>query len=303
MLQAIKKTLAYASIFNYPLTPKEIYYWLIGEKASFKEVQTELKDIKLKQNFKDKKIKEKIALKKWAIAKKASRLLSKIPTILSILVTGNLSMNNSSADDDIDLLIITKTNTLWTTRFFANLLLDLLKQRRHPADKTYKDKICLNMFLDEDHLKILDQNIYTSHELLQAKTIYDKNNTYQKFISVNPWAKHYLPNAYEKAKNYGGAIKIFRAQSSEAPPKAEAKGVSTAKFCCEPLIFRAFSIFEPLLSITQKHYMSKKITTEKILPGQLLFHPKNTKGKIIRKYKSLLTKHSFPYKIAVGSSE
>lgn len=300
MLQAIKKTLAYAGIFNYPLTPKEIHRWLIGKKASFKEVKRQKFP---KQNFTERKKKAKIAIKKLAIAKKTASLLSKIPTILSILVTGNLSMNNSAIDDDVDLLIITKKNTLWTTRFFANLLTDLIKIRRHPGDKNFKDKICLNMFLDEDHLKITDQNIYTSHELLQAKPIYDKNHTYQKFISANPWAKQYLPNAYEKAKNYGGAIKIFRAQSSEAPPKAEAKGVSTAKFCCEPLIFRAFSIPEPLLSFLQKQYMAKRVTKEKILPGQLLFHPKNTQQKILRKYKSLLTKPDFHYKIAVGSLE
>ncbi len=109
MLQAIKKTLAYAGIFNYPLTSSEIHRWLIGKKISITNVQSELKKHKVsKKNFRERKIKANISVNKWQIAKKVSLLLSKIPTILSILVTGNLSMNNSSDDDDIDLLIITK---------------------------------------------------------------------------------------------------------------------------------------------------------------------------------------------------
>ena len=197
MRQAIQKTLAYASIFNYHLTSKEIHYWLTGEKASLSEVQAELKKLNLpKKNFKNRQLKSKIAAKKWAIAQRTSLLLSKIPTILSILVTGNLSMNNSAPDDDIDLLIVSQRNTIWTTRFFVNLITDLLKIRRHPNDKQFKNKICLNMFLDEDHLLIEDKNTYTAHELLQAKPIHDKNNTYQKFISTNSWAEKYLPNAY-----------------------------------------------------------------------------------------------------------
>lgn len=295
MLQAIKKTLAYAGIFNYPLTSKEIHHWLIGKQTSFKKVQTELKKLKIpKENFIERRKKNRIAIKKWSIAKKASRLLSKIPTILSILVTGNLSVNNSVVDDDIDLLIITKANTLWTTRFFTNLILDFLRIRRHPNDKQFKDKICLNMFLDEDHLKIEDQNIYTSHELLQAKPIYDKNRTYQKFISTNSWAKKYLPNAFSgllgKSDSSGVADRV--------PSGAEGRRSDSPE-----VARRLFSFFEPLLSITQKQYMSSKITREKILPGQLLFHPKDTQQKILRKYKSLLTKPNSPYKIAVGSSE
>lgn len=277
MLQAIKKTLAYASIFNYPLTRSEIHLWLIGRKTSPKEV----KRFSLpKQNFSERKKKAKIAIKKWAIAQKASQIISKIPTILSVLVTGNLSMNNSATDDDIDLLIITKKNTLWTTRFFANFLTDLLKIRRHPGDKEYKDKICLNMFLEENHLEIKDKNIYTAHELLQAKPIYDKNHTYSKFIKANNWAELFLPNAYPKIINYtyqNKNLNIF--------------------------LNLLLIILEFPLSFLQKQYMSSKITHEKILPGQLLFHPNNTQNKILKKYNSLLTNFKSVGKIAVVSKE
>jgi len=158
MLQAIKKTIGYSSIFNYPLTTSEIHHWLIGEKASLEKIKSELKKLKVsKINFRERKKKADISVKKWQIAKKTSRLLSKIPTILAIMVTGNLSMNNSDINDDIDLLIITQKNTIWTTRFFANVITDLLKIRRRPNDKHFKNKICLNMYLDEDHLMIEDK--------------------------------------------------------------------------------------------------------------------------------------------------
>lgn len=276
MLQAIKKTLVYAGIFDYPLTDSEIHYWLIEKKTPYKEVKTELEKLKLTQDFKKRKIRKKIAKKKWAIAKKTASRLSKIPTILSILVTGNLSMDNSSEIDDIDFLIIAQKNTIWTTRFLANLLLDILKIRRHPKDKMFKDKICLNMFLDADHLKIKDQNLYTAHELLQAKPIFNRHNTYQKFIFQNSWTQKYLPNAYEKINNNIGVV------------GADLLALSKVEGCIRPNLL--FSFFEPIFAFFQKKYMSPKVTTEKILDGQLLFHPGSVKRTVLRKYKLLLTK-------------
>jgi len=107
-----------------------------------------------------------------------------------------LAMENSNENDDIDLLIITSKSRLWLTRFLTVILLELVANRRHPADKEVKDKICLNMFLDEGHLEVpkKEQDLFSAHEVCQLKVLWDKNGIYQKFLKANLWSKKFLPN-------------------------------------------------------------------------------------------------------------
>ncbi len=212
--KAILKTLAYADIFDYPLNLKEIQKFLIGKKFKSQEkIKKEIQEspelllrIDHQKNFyflkgrekivKLRREREKISQKKLKIAQRVSRWLKIIPTIKMVAVTGALAMNNSDEEGDIDLLIITKKNRLWLTRFLVVFLVELIAKRRRPQDKKVKDKICLNMFLDEDHLKIpkKEQNLFTAHEVCQVKTLWQKDKTYQKFFKVNLWLKNFLPN-------------------------------------------------------------------------------------------------------------
>jgi predicted nucleotidyltransferase len=210
MKKAILKTLAYADIFDYPLRAQEIERFLIANKshnfASLNQTLKKLSPISQKEGFYFLKGKEKtVALRKkrekWSqeklkIAKKVTNWLKLVPSIKMVAATGALAMENAKEKDDIDLLIITSKNRLWLTRALTVFLTELVAKRRHPRDKQVKDKICLNMFLDEGHLQIPknEQDLFSAHEICQLKLIWDRNKTYQKFIKQNQWVKHYLPN-------------------------------------------------------------------------------------------------------------
>ena len=111
-------------------------------------------------------------------------------------VTGAQAMNNSDQDDDIDLLIVASRNRLWLTRLFSVLLVEVVAKRRRPGDRKVKDKICLNMFLDEDHLGIpkSERNLYSAHEVAQLKPLWNRGGTYLRFINANHWTGKFLPN-------------------------------------------------------------------------------------------------------------
>ena len=130
------------------------------------------------------------------MAKKVAGWLRLIPWIKMVAVTGNLAMDNAEKNDDIDLLIVTARKRLWLTRLLTNFLVEIVANRRRPNDKEVKDKICLNMFLAEDHLKlsIREQNLFTAHEIYQLKPIWARNQLYQKFIQENLWCQKFLPN-------------------------------------------------------------------------------------------------------------
>lgn len=204
MMKAILSTLAYADIFDYPLTKKEISRFLISESPQ--KLITLPDDIGYKDGFYFLKGREKIVAirkkreefsrQKLNIALRVASWLKLIPTIKMIGITGALAMNNAGGDDDIDLLIVTGENRLWLTRLLATAIVELVASRRRPKDKIFRDKICLNMFLDERYLAVpkKERDLFTAHEVCQLRPIYGKNGIYKKFLEKNLWVKKYLPN-------------------------------------------------------------------------------------------------------------
>jgi len=211
--KAIFKTLVYADVFDYPLTASQIGQFLITEKKTSQLVINQTLNFMVKQKrlgslgrfyfLPGKQVivtqrlkRKKLSLQKIKIALGVARWLKLVPTIKMVAVTGALAMNNSAQDDDIDFLIVTTRNRLWLTRLLTVLLIELIASRRRPADREVKDKICLNMFLDEAHLAVPknERDLFIAHEVCQLKPLWDRDSVYQKFISQNQWSQKYLAN-------------------------------------------------------------------------------------------------------------
>lgn len=285
---AVLATLIYHDIFNFPLTLGEIYSLQIGGKSTFKKTESALDDLRGKGLVKEKhgfyylKGREKIAnlrLQRKKISnsklKRAlffTRLLKFVPTLRLVGISGALAMENSHKDDDIDLVLICARGTLWTTRFLANIL--LLSFKRDPQGQKIADRACLNLFLDESALKIKDQNLYIAHEICQMKPLWDRDQTYQKFIKANLWVKKFLPNWRPQVVN--SKLKMVNGKSKKI----------------YSLFTIHYSLLESLLRAFQLWYMHSKITTEKIGDKQLFFHPGNTGEWVMGKYQIRLKRLS-----------
>jgi len=219
--KAVLRTLAYADIFDYPLTAGEIYRFLIVDKTpaepsfsrQLKQMVAVEERMKIDGQYfflknREETVEERQRREKWSqskmkIAQRVGGWLRLIPSIKMVAVTGALAMNNTEKEDDIDLLIVTSRDRLWLTRLLAVCLVELVARRRHPSDlpagkhgKQVEDKICLNMFLDEGHLQVPqeERDLFTAHEVCQLKPIWERKNTYQKFLKENQWVKQFLPN-------------------------------------------------------------------------------------------------------------
>lgn len=275
--QSILRTLCYSNIFSFPLTKEELKKYFIKFNFSFFDnisINSLLKRRKIfvTDNFyflenKEKIIdlrfnKNKLSKPKIEIAKKYALILSKIPTVEFIGISGSLALNSANKNDDIDFFIITKEKTLWITRFITVMFLKILKVRREKFDNKYTNKICLNMFLDKSNLLIpkFMQNLYTAHEIVQIKPVFDRNNTYRNFLRVNNWTSEIMPYSsffisnenYSSKKDYSFLIFIIRLLE---------------------LPFKSLQII-----------CMKNITNEKILSNLLAFHPNDLTNKIIKEY-------------------
>lgn len=250
-------TLAYHDIFDFPLTKKELDRW----KTPSKKINNS-NQIKQKSGFfflagreslvTKRMLRHIVSIKKINYAKKIAKILSVIPTIKMIGVTGSLAMMNADSSSDIDFMIVTKKGTLWTTRLLTLLVLknNRLSVRRF-GDKNQKDKVCLNLWMDESDLVWRKRNIFTAHEIAQVLPIIEKDWTYQEFLKKNRWIKKYWPN---------GAVFV------ESKTKLQER-IS--------LWVSLFRLVEPLAYLSQKIYMSRKITNEKVSKTRAAFHPMN----------------------------
>lgn len=266
-----KTSLFYHNIFSYPLTDEDLKKWGVGRKFIINNFQFSIKHkanfqfINGRQNIVNTRIQnEKSSKKKLIIAKEAAKTISKVPTVLFVGITGSLAMMNADKNSDIDLLIITKANTLWITRLlsYAVIWLNGYKTRK-PEQKDEKDKLCLNMWLDESDLvwEEKDRNLYTAHEIAQIVPLVNRESVYERFLFLNNWILNYWP-------------KSVRISSKQHVVSSKQKSILHSTF----YILQA--AFEKLSYIAQYQYMKSKISREVATPTRAIFH-KNDWGKKI----------------------
>lgn len=293
-INAILKTLVYSDIFDYPLKKQEIYKYLIENKKvneeSFDKIlslynhQIVLKDnyycLLGRENIIKKRIqREKESKIKLQIAQIIIKRISFLPTILFIGISGALAMKNAEKKDDIDLFIIMKKNTLWSTRLFLIILLKIMGKYRKRGDKNVANKICLNMFLNENNLRlpIKRQNLYSAHEIIQLLPIFQRQNTYKIFLNSNKWVYKFLPNAIDKK-----TAPIIRDKEY---------------FFSVVPNFIFFSLpFELLSKKIQLYFIKKHKTVETVSDKILAFHPIDYNKQTTLFYKNRLKKYGLSFK-------
>lgn len=250
-------SLIYHDLFDYPLTLDELKFWQIGTQISPRH-----KVAGLEQFFflpgrgeivSKRRQKSKFSEEKYVIAQAAARVLASIPTVLYVGVTGSLAMGNTKREDDIDLFIVTVANSLWSTRLLAHLTLSIngLQVRKY-NDRETNNRLCLNLWLDDNSLKFDSRKeIYTAHEILQIKTLFDRAGVYKKVLLANKWVRKFFPEAF--------SARIAR----------KVKGVEYPS----GFLVNCLKILETPSRVAQLIHMSTKRTREIVDNTRAMFHP------------------------------
>jgi len=271
-------TLIYADLFDFPLKKEEIWrrlIWRLSRKGGVRPARKNFEKNLKNFNFKDgfyflpgrqrilglRREREVESAKKLRIAKQAAKILKIIPLVKFVGLSGSVAAGNPKKGDDIDFFIIARAGWLWTTRFLTTFLFSLLRVRRRPGDKSFRNKICLNMFLDESRLDIFSQNqdLFIAYEICQLKLLWQRDSTYQKFLLANLWIKDFLPNA---VKNTLASV-----------PKRN-RGTLLERNMVERFFYQF-----------QRWWMKKRRTKEIITPYFIAFHPKGIRFKVLKKFR------------------
>jgi len=209
--QAIVQTVAYADVFDYPLTGDEIHRYLIGVPTSRGTLRGVLGNGHLQSALTrsgryftlagreavidTRRERGSVSTELWRRAVHYGRIIGDLPFVKMVAVTGALAMDNV-ADGDVDYLIVTEAERLWVCRA---LVVGVVKWAARRGVT-----LCPNYFLSERALVLEERNLFTAHEVTQMVPLVGLA-TYERMRQLNRWTETYLPNAAGPPRRIGQA--------------------------------------------------------------------------------------------------
>jgi hypothetical protein len=207
---AIMRTLAYFDVQDRPLTLLEIHTYLLGPTktpVTLSEIhaalETSLKDqVISSEGFYALKGREEIiaartsnnfySIPRMRRVNRFLPLARHVPFIRCAALSGSEALSTSKKGSDIDILLFTDPKRIWTARFFATFMYQLLGIRRH--GKHIENRFCLNHYIAGIKRIENDNNLYTAVEYASLIAFYG-GDVLSKFQDVNrEWINGYIPN-------------------------------------------------------------------------------------------------------------
>ena len=249
--KVIEASLGYGKKYGILLDRKRLLERLISKKIyKTKDIDKIISKEKINLGIYSKK-KKIIYEEKMELAIKLSSKLSKFRTILFMGVSGSVASEYPKSNDDIDIFIICKKNSLWVTRAGVMVyvwIMGIPHRRRGQPEK--KNEFCFNLWIDENELEMpkIKQDLKNAMDAILVKTLINRENTRERFMLANRWIGDYLAQSYVKYNK-----------------KKEIKDIKSGNLFLK--------IVNVIFYWGQYGYMKKIITNEIVDINKAFFHP------------------------------
>lgn len=210
----IMATVTYYDVLDFPLTPYELWRQLISyqetagtDKAKFRDVYLALsapelsKKLEQKNGFvflpgrsalvRERIQREKLSAGKLEKMKSLVNIIAVMPFVRMIGATGSLAFKHGKKGSDWDMFIVMEAGKIWIGRFILTGFLHLIGKRRY--GKKVQDRACLNYFVTDDQLEIMNKDLYGAHEYQTMRLLFG-SKVFARFELANRWIGRFKPH-------------------------------------------------------------------------------------------------------------
>lgn len=130
------------------------------------------------------------------------RLITRMPFVRMVALSGSLAHRNAEADADLDLFVITSPHRVWTVTVATLICARLMGWRR---------RLCLNYVVSERALWIAPADLFSANQIVHLQPL-SGAITYARFLAANRFVGRFYPNFTGRHAPSPGRPGIFRAQ-------------------------------------------------------------------------------------------
>jgi hypothetical protein len=199
--RAFLQSVIYASIFEYPLSLAQLRESLIGEVASEDtlarwyvasprlQATVEHRDGYYFPRGRDdlletRRHREALSRRLLNELRSPLRLLTRMPFVRMVALSGSLAHLNAEGNADLDLFVITNAGRVWSVMVTTLAVARLLGWRA---------RLCLNYVVSERGLMVEPADLFSANQIIHLQPVVGIE-AYQLFLDANPFVERFYPN-------------------------------------------------------------------------------------------------------------
>jgi hypothetical protein len=199
---AVLSSVAYASLFDFPLTIDELRTALVGTAVDARTLRAWLtRSVRLQERLERhddlvmlrgagrladvRRERERQTRALLARGRPALAGLVAMPFVRMVALSGSVAHGNADRDADLDLFVVTAPGRAWLVTVAALVLARLGGWRR---------MMCLNYVISERHLTLTPCDLFSANQLAHLCPIVDRFGVYARLLSANPFVGDFYPN-------------------------------------------------------------------------------------------------------------
>jgi hypothetical protein len=198
---AVLRSVIYASLFDYPLTLAQLHGTLVEVEADAAQVEAWWRHSDLLQaavehrdglyfpagrsDLIDTRTRRE-ALSRDLLDRdqRVIALVSRMPFVRMVAVSGSLAHLNAERSADLDLFVITAPHRVWSVTLSVLIVARLLGWRK---------RMCLNYVISEQALRIAPADLFAANQIIHLRPIVG-HDVFARLVDANPFVRKFYPN-------------------------------------------------------------------------------------------------------------
>ena len=198
---AVLRSVVYASLFDYPLTLAQLRATLVEVSADEATVAAWWRHSEFLQSaiehrdgwyfpagrgdlVQTRSRREVLSRDLLERDRRLIALVSRMPFVRMVAVSGSLAHLNAERSADLDLFVITAPHRVWSVTLSVLVIARLLGWRK---------RMCLNYVISEAALAIAPGDLFSANQIIHLRPIVG-HDVFARFIAANPFVREFYPN-------------------------------------------------------------------------------------------------------------